>query len=107
MIAAALADGEMGEQERSMVLDHIESADLPEDQVQRLRQDLVLPPGPTELARMAPVPEARETLYRLAAVVLMADGKATETERQWLGRLAGAFEIGEERKEEMEREMGL
>lgn len=105
MVAAALADGAMDERERSMVLGRIDEADLPEADVERIRQDLVLPPGPGELAGLTTDPGARETLYRLAALVLLADGEATDTERRWLGRLAEAFEIPDERRTEMEAEL--
>lgn len=105
MVAAALADGAMDERERSMVLGRIDEADLPAAEVERIRQDLVLPPGPGEIAGLTADPGARETLYRLAALVLLADGEATDTERRWLGKLAEAFEIPEERREEMEDEL--
>ncbi len=105
MVAAALADGELSGEERSMVLGRIDDADLPEESVRRIHQDLVLPPTPDELAALAPTPEARETLYRLAAVVLMADGEATATERGWLDRLAAAFEVAPERKAALEHEV--
>jgi len=105
MVAAALADGDLSEEERSMVLGRIGDANLPEEQAKQIRQDLVLPPSPAALAELAPAPEARETLYRLAALVLKADGKATETEIAWLGRLAEAFEIDLARKVELEEEV--
>ncbi len=105
MVAAALADGELSEEERSMVLGRIGEANLPEEQAKQIRQDLVLPPSPAALADLAPAPEARETLYRLAALVLKADGKATETEVAWLGRLAEAFEIDLARKVALEEEV--
>lgn len=105
MVAAALADGELSEEERSMVLGRIGDANLPEEQAKQIRQDLVLPPSPAELAGLAPAQEARETLYRLAALVLKADGKATEAEIAWLGRLAEAFEIDLARKVELEEEV--
>ncbi len=88
-----------------MVLGRLDEADLPEADVQRIRQDLVLPPGPNELAGLTTDPGARETLYRLAALVLLADGKATDTERRWLGKLAEAFEIPGGRRTEMEAEL--
>ena len=105
MVAAALADGELSGEERSLVVRHIEEANLPEEEVRRIREDLVLPPSPAELARLAPTPEARETLYRLAAVVLRTDQQVTDAENRWLTRLAAAFEIGEERRRELEAEM--
>jgi uncharacterized membrane protein YebE (DUF533 family) len=105
MVAAALADGELSGEERSMVLGRIDDADLPEEAVRRIHQDLVLPPTPDELAALATTPEARETLYRLAAAVLMADGEATATEREWLERLAAAFAIAPERKTALEHEV--
>jgi len=105
MVAAALADGELSGDERTMVLGRIDDADLPEAAVRRIHQDLVLPPTPDELAALATTPEARETLYRLAAAVLMADGEATATEREWLERVASAFAIAPERKAALEREV--
>jgi len=73
--------------------------------VRRIHQDLVLPPTPDELAALATTPEARETLYRLAAAVLVADDGASPVERAWLERLAAAFEIGPERRQALEHEL--
>lgn len=105
MVAAALADGNLSEEERSMVLGRVGEASLPEEQAKQIRQDLVLPPSPEELAGLASAPEARETLYRLAAVVLKADGQATEAEVAWLGSLAEAFGIDLARKVALEEEV--
>ena len=89
MVAAALADGELSGEERSMVLGRIDDADLPEEAVRRIHQDLVLPPTPDELAALATTPEARETLYRLAAAVLVADGEASATGARMAGAAGG------------------
>ena len=105
MVAAALADGELSGDERSLVVRHVEEASLPEEHVRRLREDMVLPPSPAELASLAPDPKARETLYRLAVVVLRTDRQVTDAESRWLERLAAAFDIPNERRRELEKEV--
>ena len=50
-------------------------------------------------------PAARELLFRLAAVVVLADRSVTEAERAWLGRLARTFGLSEERQRTLEAEV--
>lgn len=91
MVAAALADGEMAPAERQAIHRRLEESGLDEDAIRQVHRDLVLPPTPDELARLAPTAEGRQALYRCAAVVVWADGALSDLERGWLDRLAAAF----------------
>jgi len=46
----------------------------------------------------------RETVYRLASFVLLADGTVTPMERGWLDRLGEAFGFDAERRVSLESE---
>jgi len=105
MVAAALADGELGAEERRLVLARLDESDLPEAQVHQVHQDLVVPPAPAELAAMVTEPGARETLYRAAALVVLADQKVTDRERSWLESLAGAFGFDPDTRKRLEDEL--
>lgn len=103
MAAAAMADGRLAPEEREAIEGHLDQAGLTEEQVARVRKDLVLPPTPGELAEMVedlPEPqaaEARETLYRAAALIVHADREVEEVETGWLARLAAELDLGPDR----------
>ena len=105
MVGAALADGHLAAEEKAIIQKHLGDSGLSEQQTQQIHSDLVLPPSPEELASLAPAKEARETLYRFAALVALADQQASDLERRWLERLASAFEIADERREALEAEI--
>ena len=105
MVAAALADGRMAPEEKELIHRHLGESGLGEEQVRQIHQDLVLPPSPEELAALAPAAEAREALYRFAALVVLADRETSDLERRWLERLAAAFEIDAERRSVLEAEI--
>jgi uncharacterized membrane protein YebE (DUF533 family) len=54
---------------------------------------------------MASSEEERELFYRFAATVILADDKATELEKAWLGRLAEALKLTEARRRAVEGEV--
>ncbi len=105
MVGAALADGHLAPEEKAIIQKHLGDSGLSEEQTKQIHQDLVLPPSLEELAAMAPDAQDRETLYRFAALVVLADQQASDLERRWLERLAAAFELTAERKEALEAEI--
>lgn len=105
MVAAALADGNLHSREREAILKRLGESGLDAEQQRQIHQDLVLPPQPTELAALAGTAEGRELLYRFAALIVLADEEVAELERDWLARLAEAFGIDEERRQNLEREV--
>ncbi len=105
MVAAALADGELGAEERRLILARLDESDLPEAQVHQVHQDLVVPPAPAELAGMVSDPGARETLYRAAALVVLADRQVSDRERTWLESLAEAFGFDPDTRRRLEDEL--
>jgi len=105
MVAAALADGQLGAKEKELVHRHLGESGLDEEQTRQIHRDLVLPPQPGEIAEMATGAEARELLYRFAAVVILAEDDVSDLERGWLDRLAAAFELAPERQRELEAEL--
>lgn len=105
MVAAALSDGNLHSREREAILKRLGESGLDEARQRQIHQDLVLPPQPAELAGLVGTAEAREALYRFAALIVLADEQVTDLERGWLGRLAEAFEISGERREALEHEV--
>ena len=65
----------------------------------------MLPPTPEDLAALAPAAEAREVLFRFAALIVLADRETSELERRWLDRLATVFELEAERRAVLEAEI--
>jgi uncharacterized membrane protein YebE (DUF533 family) len=104
MVGAALADGNLAPEEKEMIHKHLAESNLDASQARQIHQDLVLPPSPSELATDAVDPTVRETAYRFAALVVLADQEVSELERRWLDRLADAFQLGE-RKAVLEAEI--
>lgn len=111
MVAAALADGELSADERSVLEGHLEESELTPEQTERVRKDMVLPPTPGELAEAvedlpeAEAAEARDTLYRAAALVVHADREVAAAELDWLARLGAELGLSEERAEELQAEV--
>ncbi|HEX9735191.1 MAG TPA: DUF533 domain-containing protein [Thermoanaerobaculia bacterium] len=93
MVAAALADGSLAPEEKELIHRRLGESGLSQEQTLQIHRDLVLPPTPAELVALAPPGPGREALYRCAALIVLADGQASDLERDWLGRLARALEI--------------
>ena len=105
MVAAALADGHLGENEKSLIHGRLDSSGLPADHIQQVHRDLVIPPTPAELAGMTNALSELEAMYRFASAVILADGDVSDLERSWLDRLATAFGFDGDRKSELEAEI--
>lgn len=111
MAAAALADGEMAPEERAALEGHLDDSGLAPEQIQRVRKDLVLPPTPGELAEMVEelpeqqAAEARETLFRAAALIVHADREVSEVETAWLGKLTAELGLSPERADTLRAEV--
>jgi len=111
MAAAALADGEMAPEERAALEGHLDDSGLHPEQIQRVRKDLVLPPTPGELAEMVEelpeqqAAEARETLFRAAALIVHADREVSDVETAWLGKLAAELGLSPEQADALRAEV--
>ena len=105
MVAAALADGHLDPKEKDVIERRLGESGLSPGETQQIHRDLVLPPSPAEIAALAGTGEAREMIYRFAALVLLADQEVSDLERAWLERLARAFEIDAERVAALEKEI--
>ena len=104
MVAASLADGHLSPEEKALIDKNLAESNLNENQQAQVRQDMVLPPSVTELSVEAADATVRETAYRFAALVLLADQEVSHLERRWLDRLADAYDLGE-RKAAIESEI--
>jgi tellurite resistance protein len=105
MIAAALADGRMTAEERAAIREEIGRADLSPHQVRELQQDMVLPPGPEEIAALVADAAGGEVLFRFAVAALSADGQRTAAEQAWLDQLAAALALDAARRQDLESEV--
>lgn len=101
LIAAALADGHLADEEKKVILERVDEAGLPAERQRQIHRDLVLPPTPSELAELAPSTEEREVLYSFATLMIHSDGKVEAKETEWLSRLAATLEIPEGRAREL------
>jgi uncharacterized membrane protein YebE (DUF533 family) len=104
MVAAALADGELSPDERSVIEERLGEAPFSPDQRERVRKELLLPATPGELAELVDGDD-REVLMRFGLLVALAHEGVSEAERAWLERLAAALEIDAERVRTMEAEI--
>ena len=105
MIAAALADGELSDQEKAAIETHLDDSGLTETQQKQIRRDLVIAPAVGELAGMLPDGEDPEVLLQFAILVLRADHALEDIELQWLSRLAVALGVEETRAQELVQEL--
>ncbi len=105
MVAAALADGDMDPAEKSAIQARLGESNFTAEQVRQVHQDLVLPASPRELADMVAGSEERAAVYRVAALVVLADETVSDTERAWLARLAEAFGFEIDEKAALEAEV--
>lgn len=101
LLAAARADGELGEAEYGRLLATAREAGGSALVGEELR-------APTPLERLAggiPEPRAREDLYRLAFGVVRCDEGVNANERAWLARLAAALGLDAASVARLEREV--
>jgi len=100
LLAAARADGELGEAEYGRLLGIAREAGGSALVGEELRS-----PTPVErLASGIPEPRAREDLYRLAFGIVRCDESVSAVERAWLTRLAGALGLDAASAARLERE---
>lgn len=105
MVAAALADGELARDEKSMIDEQLAAGDLEESQVAQIRRDLVVPPSALELADTLPDGEAPELLLQFALLTTRADGELSPRERTWLQGLANALGLRGQAVEQVEKDL--
>ncbi|MBL8863026.1 MAG: DUF533 domain-containing protein [Planctomycetes bacterium] len=101
LLAAARADGELGEAEYGRLLSAARDAGGESLVGEELR-------APTPLATLAggiPEPRAREDLYRLAYGIVRCDEGVSAPERAWLGRLASALGLDAQAAARLEHEV--
>jgi uncharacterized membrane protein YebE (DUF533 family) len=107
MIAAALADGRLADEEKALIEKRLGDSGLSEERINQLRLDLTNPPPIETLAPLVSSPEDAELLYRFGSLVVLADKNVSDLEKMWLGELARALEIPPHRKEVLEWEIFL
>ena len=105
MVAAALSDGELSEEERALIERRLDESGLPADRLARVRRDLVLPASPRELAALLPAGEPPELLLELAIVVIRADSAVSAHESAWLRQLAAALGVDDSCLDDLQREL--
>jgi len=105
MVAAALADGVLAPSERARIQEQLGSGELPPEQADQVRQDLLLPATPEELAALVGNDAERALLYRFAALVTRVDAGVSVAEQVWLGRLGSALGLGADRLRQLEAEL--
>lgn len=114
MVAAALADGSLGDAERDAIHRHLASGDLTGEQVGVVHRELVIPASPSSLAAAADDAASetgleaqglREAMFRLAGAVILADGDVADAERAWLASLADALGFDAEHRLRLEAEI--
>lgn len=105
MVSAALADGEMHDEEKKLVEKRLEEGALSPDETRQIHKDLVIPPTPEEIGRLVAGAEDRELLYRFGALVVLAEGELSPPEKVWLDRLGSALGIAAARRSALEQEI--
>ncbi len=101
LLAAARADGELGEAEYGRLLDVARNAGGAALVGEELRQ-------PTPIERLAagiPEPRARADLYRIAFGIVRCDEGVSPVERAWLAKLAGVLGLDAAAVATLEREV--
>lgn len=101
LLAAARADGELGEAEYGRLLEVARNAGGSALVGEELRQ-------PTPIERLAagiPEPRARADLYRLAFGIVRCDEGVSPVERAWLAKLAGVLGLDAAAVANLEREV--
>jgi len=105
MVAAALSDGEMHEEEKGLIDNRLGESGFSPEQLSQIHKDLVIPASPAELAGLVATADDREVLYRFGALVVLADDTVTDSEKAWLSSLAAALGIDEARAQTIQSEL--
>ncbi len=105
MVAAALADGRLSDDERGSIRERLTESDLSDDAIARVRAELAIPAEPEELAASVEDATAAAAVYRAAWLVTRADHTVEGAETAWLERLAHALGFDAARREALESEL--
>jgi uncharacterized membrane protein YebE (DUF533 family) len=90
MISAAYADGKLDLDEERKILERLQAHGMNREEKQILLRELHNPKPIEQLVDGIGDPATAQTMYSIAALAIEID---TETERQWLDRLAQALRI--------------
>ncbi len=90
MIAAALSDGVIDDQERSTILGRLAAAGINAEEQRFLGEEMARPYSPAQFAAAAKTPEQRAEVYLASALAIDAD---TAAERAYLKYLAATLEL--------------
>ncbi|MEE8583589.1 MAG: DUF533 domain-containing protein [Acidobacteriota bacterium] len=99
MIAAAHADGQLDDKERSSILSQVEEAGLGEEERRFMLQELDHPRRMDSLLPAGLTPELREQVYAASLLAIEVD---TQAERDYLDRLAQRLGLDEAARKEIE-----
>ncbi len=105
LVAGAMADGRLDDDERALIQDNLNDSNLSTEQVAQVHQDMADAPSPATLAGLVSADAERALLYRFGAVVVMADGEASPMEIGWLGRLAEALNLDAATRAQLDQEI--
>jgi len=105
MVAAALADGHMADEEKELIHKHLGESGLAPDQIAQIHKDLLLPATHKEISPLVSSGQDGELLYRFGVLVALADQKVSEHEKTWLEQLAVELRIPPQRRAEIEKEI--
>lgn len=104
MVAAALADGHLADAEKAAIEEHLDDSGLEDEQIARVRKDLVFPASVDELAASTDDPQRRRVLYRFAVLIVQTDEDVSDEELAWLDRFAGALGLSTDEAETLRDE---
>ncbi len=90
IIAAANADGVLDDKEKEAILKQFEKAELSQEEIEFLLEEMHHPKSIEELTAGINNPEISKVMYSLAAQCIPID---TEEERKWFDQLARALAI--------------
>ena len=105
MVAAALADGEVHDDEKKLIEKRLGESGLSAEQIGQIRKDLVIPASPETLAGLTSTAEDKEMLLRFASLVVLSDDAVTDPEKVWLDKFSDALAIDEERARSIQTEI--
>jgi uncharacterized membrane protein YebE (DUF533 family) len=106
MVAAALADGRLSDEERRSIRERLTESGLNDDGIAQVRADLAMPATPEELAASVDDAAAAAAIYRAAWLATRADRTVEGAETAWLDRLATALGFDAVRRDAIDCELG-
>ena len=105
LVAAALADGRLSDEERRSIRERLTESGLNDDEIAQVRADLAMPTTPEELAASVDDAAAAAAVYRAAWLATRADRIVEGAETAWLDRLATALGFDAVRRDAIESEL--